>query len=772
MKYFLLLILATSYAHADDVTDYIWRIFTGARTSTNSSLSSTLHGSCSQLVAQSYLRECREQFPQNTTLNSLEEQFKKIELASREKEFIRKAHAEQKGAITCEIMQLRALYNEESVKPFYGKILEDICHKLPELKTRWDKINQYKKIVERANSTFEYNNKPNNFRFADTSKNNELIATINKYSALMKKENSVYLQLRSSIWKIEDPHMDSFVFDSMRTPEKIKAVCAGGESNQDYKTYFPVRKKFQDEIIASMIGGAQDNLFKIGETPEQAGVAGIRLLLQKSDWARTVSELGTVENAMMMCDMDQKYASGDDETQKFLTVGTFALGGAGAFLKVAKFATFLRPATIQRLLSASRVLMMASSFPYLPLAIEETADACMGPSTAYSLQGNQCPLNEFGLIDMKRMIDIQTRQMEKENCVLRLALSTAGLGPDVVRFFKAGAAKAAETFVPINMPKTVSSAAIRVSEGNMISRLRQLGIETTPIAREAEVGGMGSTYVERNVRLWKTQTMEGEAYYGTLRKVTKLPPAGTEASASTNAFLHPEMAKYKQRLDDMGYTLAIDTSLPQTGAEAYNWGYRKVVAMRPDSNWQTFVHEFQHVEYDRYLKRRFDKLRVAVSRGNKLEDVLKLKIQNRIGPERVRRLQNLLKKEVPELAINEALSVDEELRVLGFRRYIPGVGSRSVKYSLRYRISLLEKVPRRTAVQEKTLIEAKRQYETLNRYENLPTVAAAAGLTVASGAITHKILYPEDYRQIVYDENGNVVAQKHNGAWESLVGAE
>ena len=781
----LLLMVFIPYAFADDASDAIFQMFTKARVTTNSGLSRAVDQTCQKLVAQAHVKECQDHKIKTANVDDLALALKKINLAAREQEFIRKAHAEQMAALTCEIKQMRALYNEESVKPFYGVVMEDLCQKLPELKLRWDLMEKSKKIIESANSKFETNNRASNFRFADTSQNAGLLKTISKYGAELKKQQSIYLQLKSSMWRSDDPYMDSYIHEAMTSDSKRKEVCDGSSKNQDYKTYSVARKNFQDKIIYSMIRRAQDDLFAIGKSPDKTGVQGMKVILNRSDWQKNLdqgSAKNRLENAVMMCDLDQKYLSGDDRSQRFLAVGSFALGGASVFLKVAKFATFLKPGTVQGLLTSSRVLMYASSFPVAPLSLQTVANACTGGDVSYSLQGQNCPLTSTGNVDMNKMIDIETIRLKKENCALNIALAGFNVGSTLIGFlgeFQAAKVITAKSYVPITKRPVIKVTELRALEKKVVKQLDDLGVGHSTIKRDPS-SGVGLTTLEGNVKLWKSQALEltpfeNKEFYGSLLKVEKLPTPGKATGPSTNAFLHPEMGVYKKKLEDLGYSLAVDTSLSTTGAEAYFWGYNKVLALNPKSNWQTFVHEFQHAEFNKYMYPRFSKLQSAVNRGEKLEDILRLKVAKKLSPTKIKKLQALMEKQISENGINEILSVSKELEVLGFRKYIPGVGTRSRKYALRHQITDLQKLPKRNSIQEASLLEAKNEYKWLERYEQ--TLGFAIGTAGSAVAVvgTDKVMserynkqIPENYLQIIYDEGDNILAQNRDGSWVFL----
>jgi hypothetical protein len=765
LLFILLLALSTTVSFADTVTDSVTKLFTDARVAVNKKLSSVMEESCASSVARLHVKECRTGEHKSDQLEALTGQLKKIDLSLKEDAFIAKLHQSQKAAMVCEIQQLRGFYNEESVKPFYGTVLGDLCSKLPELKFRWEKVQRLQKEVESVRSSYAARNRATNYNFMPTAEeNNRLLKIIEQRSKELSIHSNVFTQLRTSIWRSGDPSMESLIFEAMSSTAKAKDVCDAARPGFDPAKQIKLREKFQEAVILPMIQRAQSDLYSIGDDPKKIGVAGVNVLLQRSDW-EAPSMGNHVEASMMMCDLEQKYTRGDDRTQRFLTVGSFALGGAGAFLKVAKFATFLKPEAIRALLATSRVLLIASAFPATPLLVEQVADACSTQNRAYSMATPMCPLNEFGLIDMKRVQEIETIALEKDNCALNLTLAGVSLAPSTVLFLKQFKAAKALTmdYRPIKVPAVVKISDLYKADARISKQLDEMNVKYSPIVRDPKIEARGMTTLEANVVKFPKQRLDLEGgikpYYGQLLKVDELPPPGKDLGAKTIALQHPEMAAYKKRIEDMGYNLVIDTSISTTGAEAYIFDFTKVLALSPKSSWQTFVHEFQHVEFNRFLRDKAWGFQLEVNKKKRLTDVMRLRTQKRLGADRVKKLEKLLKKQVPKGAIDEALSVDAELRVLGLRRFVPGVGSRSQKYALRYQISLLEKHTARTPIQDETLRKGKETYKWLERYEQVPTVAATAPLVGVSGFAAEK------YLQVFYDDD-LMLAQKSDGNWD------
>jgi hypothetical protein len=442
MSIFRILIVSSliSFAHADTATDAFARFLTDLRTTTNKTLSKAAEGSCSTIVAQAHAAECRQKSLTHESVEKLSMALSKINLLKKQEDFIARAHGDQVAAMECEIAQLRALYNEESVKPFYGQVLGDICQKLPDLRLRANKMRELQTLIDSANSKLASAKHMNNYSVPVSNK--EILALDSNVKTWTKKlqlEQSIFLQMKASIWRFEDAAMEELVNKGISSESEGKQICEGGGAVTQYDRYHPSRQKFQETVILPMIQRAQSDLSSLGQSPKEIGVAGMQVLLAKANWHRYQDPPKNTEdlsNALMMCDFEQKFTKGDERTQKFLTVGSFAVGGTGMFLKLAKFATMLKPQTIQILLGSSRLLLMASTFPSVPVSLEQVGDACFQRSQSYDLKGRSCPRTSTGNIDVKAMVDIETKKIESDNCALNVLLSSVELAPGVGGFLK------------------------------------------------------------------------------------------------------------------------------------------------------------------------------------------------------------------------------------------------------------------------------------------------------------------------------------------------
>jgi hypothetical protein len=221
-------------------------------------------------------------------------------------------------------------------------------------------------------------------------------------------------------------------------------------------------------------------------------------------------------------------------------------------------------------------------------------------------------------------------------------------------------------------------------------------------------------------------------------------PAAGQAHVTELAFRHPDLPKFMEELKAKGCRLVVDSSLPANlKAGAYYWPYNNVIALRPNATWQTFLHEFQHFEFNHFIRQRYgfrtlDEFVANVPRS--IIDVIK-----RDDPRAFAAIE-LAKKGLPELAVNETLSVNAELKALkdaGYSRW--GLRALSTRdYALYHQIKALKKIPKanRTLQQQSLLRRALlERYLLTNDAMRAVYLGAATALATTAGALKIIDLY-------------------------------
>ena len=144
------------------------------------------------------------------------------------------------------------------------------------------------------------------------------------------------------------------------------------------------------------------------------------------------------------------------------------------------------------------------------------------------------------------------------------------------------------------------------------------------------------------------------------------------------AFSHRDMEARIRELEARGIDVVVDTTLEKTRLGGYYDPFRQIVGIRADSPWHIVEHEFQHVLFRDYMSNNFrsmgEVVRIGVREGRSLSEI------RRTFPDQVRKnwtqkeqntIIRYLKDDLPENSLNERLSYDRQLSLLGWRRYTP-----------------------------------------------------------------------------------------------------
>jgi len=404
----------------------------------------------------------------------------------------------------------------------------------------------------------------------------------------------------------------------------------------------------------------------------------------------------------------------------------------------------------------------------------------------------------FALSSNKKLLaEIETRIQGMKSTEAKPAASFATEGPAVNPISKTTSIKSGD-YTPIRHPEYVMGSHVAASETAEVQTLKNLGVLT----KERKI----STYLEGITRHRLTKVVddisppssddrrlstyiqpsiygEPSSKLGKIIEISGFPPGYQfhHASRNTLALKHPDMKTGLKELEDMGYTLTVDTSLSSTEAGAYFSPTDKIIAIRSNSSWQTFQHEFQHAQYNHFVIPHFESLQANVIAGNKLADLLPAETVAAYGKNDVLKLEKLMRKQIPSNAANETMSVERELKELGWYQYMPGRGSHRERYNLKYQIRELTEIAEKnpaalTDIQRKTLKEAIRRHDvTLPARDFVVgnagyaavggfTVTVFANQTTAPNQTTSSASFPK----LFYDQSGNLIGVDKDGKLHGL----
>lgn len=245
-------------------------------------------------------------------------------------------------------------------------------------------------------------------------------------------------------------------------------------------------------------------------------------------------------------------------------------------------------------------------------------------------------------------------------------------------------------------------------------------------------------------------------FLSTVRQVTQLPIAGKKVGLDVEALFHPEMSSYLKEIERDGYRLAVDLTLPFTGAGAYLDPATKVLALGHKSTWREFLHEYEHLRIDHFLESRAKFLKKMKSGG--AAEVLPPEVINKLGKERLQAINTFEQRGLPENAYHETMAVEAELKALGWRRYVVPTAFISRNYRLNHRITELLQIENRTPDQNRELRLALRN-KLANVFAGIPSRHPIITGTAAAYYPVKTILFSEK------EDEPYVYVEREDGTW-------
>ena len=202
--------------------------------------------------------------------------------------------------------------------------------------------------------------------------------------------------------------------------------------------------------------------------------------------------------------------------------------------------------------------------------------------------------------------------------------------------------------------------------------------------------------------------------------VLRIRTGATRRKRHTNprglALEHKNIDARIKEAEEMGVKVVIDTSLDRKGDSvlAYFSPRTKILAIRPDSDWLIFEHELQHALFENYLIAHvlrdapFNSVRILSKSGQSLKQ-MRQQLPDQVRKNWSKKEQNVIlrymRDDMPGLALNERLSTNRELEMLGWRRYTP-MGRVKSNYATSYIIEGLENGTKLTTQQRSILEQA------------------------------------------------------------------
>lgn len=241
-----------------------------------------------------------------------------------------------------------------------------------------------------------------------------------------------------------------------------------------------------------------------------------------------------------------------------------------------------------------------------------------------------------------------------------------------------------------------------------------------------------------------------------VREITGSLPAPVEKpNAFTNMFYHPELPIYLEKMKALGFRLVVDSTLSHAGAGGVMDWDKRIIGVTPNAKWQVFVHEFEHLKFELFLRAvKSPKVISYIDKNAKIPD----EVIAILGLHRTKWVNRLAQEDMPEGAIHETLAVSVQLEALGFRRFVPG--SREYQNALYYRsYALSHQVTEVLNIHPsiRTLAQTRRLNRALIELRAIEHEKAFfAAAAVATGLAVHEGV-GGDIQEIIYSEKESVM---------------
>lgn len=512
-----------------------------------------------------------------------------------------------------------------------------------------------------------------------------------------------YEAVQSSIWESSDPKMKEWLNQQIKNlpsedqfkakaPDELKKVLQ--KMKDENKTNLDNLKKQKTADTYKLDTGTKE---KILHSPQLLSEMQKEVLAQKNSDPAAFDK--------MMCRLDGKYGKGTDYVDTAIGISSLVF-----FIPSGGSSTLLSAALIARTGMAGRTaLSLGKAFRTTTgggLALQtahEVEKACLSKSPTKALTGNSCNSAEY-----------EVSQMYETNCALEVLLQgspyLAGLGlaiknnkktkvlaqaidlkqknPNDKRSFTDVVSDAGVNFYNSKSPKpiTISNEVLNKSSEKAIQETKKLKVRTQDYHSQT---GEDISAIQLSNQTYKLSQNSGQ--FSKLKEVVELPKNKGPASPDTPALIHPDMETYLKKAQAMGVKIIIDPTLALTKniLAAYRF-QSKTIHIRPDSSFQTFVHEFEHAHFEEVIGRQSRILREDIQSGKSLSEVLPPAIQKELGKEKVEKLETLVKSGYNDRAIHETFAVDAELKTLGFQHVINGTKSKTETYKHYHQIDSLE----------------------------------------------------------------------------------
>jgi hypothetical protein len=342
----------------------------------------------------------------------------------------------------CDVIRLRTLEKGGYQSTFIKTVVKDISVKLPTLRSLYREIEKLKSLItEMQKQNNAYDSQIARFGFLDPSQEREraeLSKRITQKIEELKKPTAAYKVLFGTLWRNQDGAMiadlKSLIHSSISSNDYLAVALRPAPSI--FVTVTRGNFSFLDKVVRPMI--ANESLFikkiKAQYVQTPGGLKFEPNFATKKSLADNLDLLydpapTTDDYKELVCDIDQKYLSGDEDIDLTITGASFLIGPFGKAIPWA-----LRLVKLEHLIEGSaavaRVGQVINSIPTAYWSLRTASGAIATCQSNYKRlqRDNKSCSADSSLEDAE---DFDARELDASNCgllILATAMNKTGVG--------------------------------------------------------------------------------------------------------------------------------------------------------------------------------------------------------------------------------------------------------------------------------------------------------------------------------------------------------
>ncbi|MAE74849.1 MAG: hypothetical protein CL675_12205 [Bdellovibrionaceae bacterium] len=341
----------------------------------------------------------------------MEEFLSEININLMEREFITRGRAAQVEVNRCEIKQLEAFSSGGRFNEFYREFMRSLCIKIPDMREKHNSMAEIREEIEMYNELLAASESPY-FQEQKQEWRDKQAVLVERYDSELNAYNAII----STNWRFYDTNMEEYIMSAIGNRSVEQEICFAGNPEVSETERQPIYDRFQEDVIQPMLDDARQSLASLGSSYRDISPRDMEMILARTPWDQFLDNGRTYEeNKVLMCRIDRRFISGNQNTSNILTAVSFVGGASIAFLRGLRYAKWITSRRSLRLAGRTEVALFAMDLPVISTIV---SDACTEPVFSYDLMQPTCPTGAGNRLNIQEMLTVERQKLRSMNCLL------------------------------------------------------------------------------------------------------------------------------------------------------------------------------------------------------------------------------------------------------------------------------------------------------------------------------------------------------------------